>query len=104
MPNDNHPIRARERTERLGGYNIDEVDHAVELFEKDIEGTGLVLEKAKGFNLFGYIFILPRIAKRRWLRLIIRPFYLFLRLFESWLPFLFMRKYAYWLFFAARKR
>ncbi len=75
----------------------------MELFEKDIEGTGLVLEKVKGFDLFGYVFILPRIAKRGWLRLITKPFYLLLRLFENLLPFAFMRKYAYWLFFAARK-
>lgn len=104
VPNGNHPLQARRRAERLGGYNIEEIDYTVELFENDIKGTGLVLEKVKGFNLFGYVFILPRIAKRGWLCLIIKPFYLFLRLFENWLPFLFTRKYAFWLFFAARKR
>jgi len=87
----------------LGGYNIEEIDYTLEIFERDIRGTGLIVEKVEGFDLFGYIFILPRIAKHRWLRLAIKPFYLFLRLFENWLPFAFMRKYAYWLFFVARK-
>jgi 2-polyprenyl-3-methyl-5-hydroxy-6-metoxy-1,4-benzoquinol methylase len=104
VPNGNHPLRARQRAERLGGYNIEEVDYTVGLFEKDIEGTELVLEKAEGFDLFGYIFILPGISKRRWLRLVIKPVYLSLRLIENWFPFVFMRGNAYWLFFAARKR
>ncbi len=103
VPNGNHPLRTRQRAERLGGYNIEEIDYTVELFEKDIEGTGLALEKVRGFDLCGYVFIFPRIAKRRLLRVIVKPFYLFLRLVENWLPFLFTRKYAYWLFFVARK-
>lgn len=103
VPNGNHPLRTRQRAERLGGYDIEEIDYTVKLFENDIKGTGLALEKVRGFDLCGYIFIFPKIAKRGWLCLIIKPFYLFLRLFENLLPFAFVRKYAYWLFFVARK-
>lgn len=103
VPNGNHPLRIRQKAERLGGYFIQEIDYTVDVFEKDIEGTGLILEKAKGFDLFGYIFILPTFAKYRFLRCLIKPFYLFLRLFENWLPSALMQRYAYWLLFVARK-
>jgi len=104
VPNGKHPFRARQKAERLGGYNIEEIDYTMEVFKKDIDGTGLALEKAEGFDLFGYVFILPEIAKHKILRLIIKPFYLFLRLFEIWIPFYFMRKYGFWLFFVAGKK
>jgi len=104
VPNGEHPLRMRQRKERLGGYNIEEIDYTVEVFERDIEGTGLVLEKVEGFDLFGYIFILPVISNRRLVRLTIKSLYLFLRLFENTLPFAFMRRYAFWLFFVARNR
>lgn len=87
----------------MGGYEIEEIDYTLEVFRADIEGTGLVLERAKGFDVFGYYFMLPAIAKHRLIGLIVKPFYLFCRLVENWLPFYLAQKYAYWLFFVARK-
>lgn len=103
VPNGKHPLRHKQRNERLSGYVIEEIDYSKEIFEDDLANTGLLLEQVKGFNLFGYIFMLQSIANHRIIQAAIKPFYLFFRLFESWLPFSLMKKHAYWLIFVSQK-
>jgi len=75
----------------------------VSTFKKDVKETGLILEKVKGFDLFGYLFILPEVRKRRLIYPLMKLLYFSSRLFEDWLPFAFIRKYAFWLLFSAKK-
>jgi len=103
VPNGKHPFRRRQRLEKLGGYNIEEIDYTLPIFIKDVEETGLVLEKVKGVDLFGYLFILPEVKERGLLRSLMKLLYFFFRLFGDWLPFAFMQKYAYRLLFSARR-
>lgn len=101
VPNGNHPARSRQRKERLGGYNIEEIDYTPSVFEKDIGETGLVLEKVKGFDLFGYVFILPAL-QNRFLCSVVKPLYLLFRVIENLFPCAFTRMW-FWLFFVARR-
>ena len=104
VPNGNHPLRFRQKAEKLGGYNIPEIDYTIGTFEKDIEGAELFLDKVEGFDLFGYVSILPEVSKSRIIRLIIRSFYIIARLSEPLIPSSIKKKHGFWVVFVAKRK
>lgn len=54
VPSGVHPLRAKARSEGLGGYVIPEVDYSPEMLANEMETAGLVDVKVWPLNLFGY--------------------------------------------------
>lgn len=57
VPNGIHPLREKMKTEKLGGYNIPEIDYSPELMIEEMESVGARNTKIFPNNLFGYLLI-----------------------------------------------
>lgn len=55
VPNGMHPLRARQRTENLGGYLVPEIDYTDKLALSEMIGAGLQSVRVIPANLFGYL-------------------------------------------------
>lgn len=68
VPSGQHPLRERMRRERLGGYNIPEIDYTYELMSSEMLSAGAQTVNVMPFNLFAYLLIIPATPILRMLR------------------------------------
>jgi len=59
VPNGSHPLRQRARTQRLGGYDIPEVDYTATSLADELERAGLRDVRVYPVNVLGYLMLEP---------------------------------------------
>jgi SAM-dependent methyltransferase len=59
VPNGIHPFRARQRAEKLGGYDVPEIDYDEQVATAEILKVGAINPVVFPANLFGYLTMKP---------------------------------------------
>jgi 2-polyprenyl-3-methyl-5-hydroxy-6-metoxy-1,4-benzoquinol methylase len=64
VPNGSHPLRQRVRTQRLGGYDIPEVDYTATSLADELVRAGLRDVRVYPVNVLGYLMLEPSAVRR----------------------------------------
>ena len=103
VPNGMHPWRSAMRENKLGGYNIPEIDYGLTSLRDEMLEAGFAGARAVPLDLFGYRLVCA--PPRSWSRRFFRELNLFFKIFPSYLLSLdFRERHAYLLACAAVKR
>lgn len=64
IPSGKHPYREIQRSQKLGGYNIPEIDYTTELLEAEMFDCGAKEVIVLPHNIMGYLNLKPTIVKK----------------------------------------
>jgi SAM-dependent methyltransferase len=101
IPNGKQPYRKRFKNEKLGGYDVPEIDYDCKSLISEFKHCSVRSIRVEGFNVFGYWESLPELRKYS---LIIRPVYIFFRLLEPLLPRRMKLAKGHWLICTVRMK
>ena len=100
VPNGKHPYRRRFKQEKLGGYDVPEIDYDEKKLIKEFRMGEVNSVKIEGFNVFGYWLSIPEFSKYSFL---IKPVYFCMRLIEMLIPNPIKLKKGLWLVCVVKK-